>query len=205
MELVTGSIKNGEKMKNDKLLPCPFCGSEALLHTVESHSHILATFMPDYTGGSFIECTNCTCSMSGDNEEEAISVWNTRKPVEKVVEQLEEMRIQAEKDMQLSDTVDEANVYGGKMLAYEVTIAIVQNGGNTDVSETNVGNNGWVPVSERLPEESFESVIGWDEYRKRCVFVQYRNGRWILGLNETINVNITAWQPLPKPYTGEKQ
>ena len=31
----------------------------------------------------------------------------------------------------------------------------------------------WIPCSERLPEESLNSVIGWDEYRKRCCFVQY--------------------------------
>ena len=26
----------------------------------------------------------------------------------------------------------------------------------------------WIPVEERLPEESLNSVIGWDEYRERC-------------------------------------
>ena len=29
----------------------------------------------------------------------------------------------------------------------------------------------WIPVSERLPEESLNSVIGWDTYRNRCCFV----------------------------------
>lgn len=29
----------------------------------------------------------------------------------------------------------------------------------------------WIPVEERLPEESLNSVIGWDEYRERCCFV----------------------------------
>lgn len=31
--------------------------------------------------------------------------------------------------------------------------------------------SGWIPVSERLPEESLNSVIGWDTYRNRCCFV----------------------------------
>ena len=32
-------------------------------------------------------------------------------------------------------------------------------------------NDGWIPVEERMPEESLNSVIGWDEYRERCCFV----------------------------------
>lgn len=61
----------------------------------------------------------------------------------------------------------------------------------------------WVPVEERLPEESLNSVIGWDEHRERCVFVQFWNGRWIFG-NDIEPVLITAWQPLPEPYKPKK-
>lgn len=68
--------------------------------------------------------------------------------------------------------------------------------GDTD---TNVVSNGWIPVSERLPEESLNSVIGWDTYRERCCFVQYLGGRFVLG-DDTESVNITAWMPLPKQY-----
>ena len=57
----------------------------------------------------------------------------------------------------------------------------------------------WIPVSERLPEESLNSVIGWDTYRERCCFAQYAGGRFILG-DDTDSVNITAWMPLPEPY-----
>lgn len=57
----------------------------------------------------------------------------------------------------------------------------------------------WIPCSERLPEESLNSVLGWDEYRDRCCFVQYLNGKWVLG-NDIESVKITAWQPLPEPY-----
>lgn len=60
-------------------------------------------------------------------------------------------------------------------------------------------SGGWIPCSERLPEESLNSVLGWDEYRQRCCFVQYYGGRWILG-NGIESVKITAWQPVPEPY-----
>lgn len=57
----------------------------------------------------------------------------------------------------------------------------------------------WISVSERLPEESLNSVIGWDAYRERCVFVQYIDGHFqITGSDESFN--IVAWQPLPEPY-----
>lgn len=64
-------------------------------------------------------------------------------------------------------------------------------------------DNDWIPCSERLPEESLNSVIGWDKYRNRCCFVQYLGGRWILG-NDIETVKIIAWRPLPEPYK-EKQ
>lgn len=63
-------------------------------------------------------------------------------------------------------------------------------------------NNGWIPVSERLPEESLNSVIGWDEYRQRCCFVQYYNGIWKLGDYES--VKITHWQPTPLDPVQQK-
>lgn len=64
-------------------------------------------------------------------------------------------------------------------------------------------NDGWISVEERLPEESLNSVIGWDEYRERCCFVQYYGGRWILGADRE-PVNIIAWRPLPEPYRPER-
>lgn len=59
----------------------------------------------------------------------------------------------------------------------------------------------WIPVSERLPEESLDSVLAWDEYRNRCVFAQYYGGHWYL--KDEI-IKITAWQPVPEPYRGKK-
>ena len=59
----------------------------------------------------------------------------------------------------------------------------------------------WIPVEERLPEESLNSVIGWDKYRERCCFVQYYAGSWHLGDE---SVRIIAWMPLPEPYQPEE-
>lgn len=60
----------------------------------------------------------------------------------------------------------------------------------------------WIPCSERLPEESLNSVIGWDRFRERCVFVQYMDGHFqITGKQESFD--IIAWMPLPEPYKEE--
>ncbi len=59
----------------------------------------------------------------------------------------------------------------------------------------------WIPVEERLPEESLNSVIGWDKYRERCCFVQYYAGSWHLGDE---SVRIIAWMPLPELYQQEE-
>lgn len=60
----------------------------------------------------------------------------------------------------------------------------------------------WIPVSERLPEESLNSVIGWDAYRERCVFVQYIDGYFqITGSDESFD--IVAWMPVPEPYEAK--
>lgn len=57
-------------------------------------------------------------------------------------------------------------------------------------------DNDWIPVEERLPEESLNSVIGWDEYRDRCCFVQYYAGKWALRADRE-PIKITHWRPLP--------
>ena len=62
----------------------------------------------------------------------------------------------------------------------------------------------WIPVSERLPEESLNSVIGWDTYRNRCCFLQYLGGRFVLG-DDIYSVNVTAWMPLPEPYLESEE
>lgn len=69
-------------------------------------------------------------------------------------------------------------------------------------TNTNVGSSDWIPVTDRLPEESLYSVLGWDAYRERCCFVQYIGGRFVLG-DDTESVDIKAWRPLPEPYGEE--
>lgn len=68
-------------MSETKLKPCPFCGGEA-----EAKKEI---------GGSCwkVKCKQCSCEVGRywfHNKNHAIIAWNTRKPMDNIVEQLEE-------------------------------------------------------------------------------------------------------------------
>lgn len=78
-------------MSEIKLLPCPFCGGEAIIQVISSHTHEITKWLPDYNGEAIVEC-ECGCSIMRDTEEEAIKAWNTRKTVEKAVKELEELQ-----------------------------------------------------------------------------------------------------------------
>lgn len=108
---------------------CPFCGGEAKIVRYCGKKTIV-----------YVECTNCLAYMGNqriitssnrgkeyfESEEKLINAWNTRKPMDNIVEKLEEKQYQAEKDMGLSEAIDEMNGYGGMSIAYETAINIVK-------------------------------------------------------------------------------
>lgn len=63
------------------LKPCPFCGGEA--ETENRHNR--------YTDWWEVKCTDCNASLNEryEYEFEAVDAWNTRKPMEAVVAELE--------------------------------------------------------------------------------------------------------------------
>lgn len=84
-------------MSEIKLLPCPFCGGEARLRGERY-------FQPNVRRN--VICKECF-SNSGwyKTDEEAIKAWNTRKPMERIIERLEE-----EKERKISATKTEINL-----------------------------------------------------------------------------------------------
>lgn len=63
-------------MSEIKLLPCPFCGGEAELVGDKYH---------------WVLCKDCKGgSHAFENVEEAIEKWNQRKPMQEIIERLEE-------------------------------------------------------------------------------------------------------------------
>ena len=75
-----------------------------------------------------------------------------------------------------------------------------------------VGNDGWIPVEERLPGEG-QKVLVWYEY---CRYGEYNrmlktygigwlfDGHWGGDVSGT-KARCIAWQPLPEPYRRFKK
>ena len=69
-------------MKNkNKLLPCPFCGGEAIIE------------YSDTTGQTYITCGNCTIELPNcyETDKEAIKVWNDQICAKSIAEKDEEI------------------------------------------------------------------------------------------------------------------
>lgn len=72
----------------------------------------------------------------------------------------------------------------------------------------------WVPVSERLPEYGVDmwdtGVIATVEGKEGNITYEsgivadawYEGGRWYINGVALKDAKVTAWMPLPEPYTG---
>lgn len=65
-----------------KLKHCPFCGGEAI-----KSAFSWGNITDEYT----IQCSVCGVRTSVLKSEDAINVWNTRTPMDNIVEKLEEL------------------------------------------------------------------------------------------------------------------
>lgn len=73
--------------------------------------------------------------------------------------------------------------------------------------------DGWIPVSEELPEEYKYVLVTVNEKHNKTIpdsvvmigCYTYEQG-WILnGYIDLVNLNVTAWLPLPEPYKEENE
>ena len=66
-------------------------------------------------------------------------------------------------------------------------------------------NNGWIPCSERLPEEYGDYLVWWTDITRKQYYeiVEYEpNNGWIGEIPQAVEgiYSVIAWQPLPEPY-----
>ena len=119
-----------------------------------------------------------------------------KKAFDKILERLE-------REIAGKPTPDEYN--NGINRAYQ----IVQEVAEEFATDTNIGNNGWIPCSERLPEEPFgclvtvidcEPVTQTDFENILPYFVGYDGESWNDEDGNEIPFEVIAWQPLPEPF-----
>lgn len=101
----------------DRLKPCPFCGGEARIRD-------LSIKIP-YDGiAHFVDCCQCDVrsGISFDGEQGAIEAWNTRKPMDRIVEQLEDA----------SCYIEDGDGHAGHLIFTDEAIEIVKEGGKDE-------------------------------------------------------------------------
>ena len=135
------------------------------------------------------------------------------KVFEKILERLEELH---------ERYVNQYGVVGGNPMAFAVKECkdIVHEVAEEFATDTNVGTNGWIPCSERLPEDGGYYLVTYHEWSKGNFLpkyndtyvrrMHYQKSERFTGWNYPVcvddraendtNREVIAWQPLPEVY-----
>lgn len=133
--------------------------------------------------------------------------------LEKILEEVENLNYYPEgmgcgiEDCGITDRY-EACEYGWNEAIETVVEAI----NNIEEAESSCGNDGWIPVSEKLPEEGQDvlaqfvvRIVSANNEVREAVYIHvlyYENGAW-QSFAGVPNGKVEAWQPLPEPYKEE--
>ena len=129
-------------MSEIKLLPCPFCGGEAEV------KFKFVTYNHDcHRTDFYVRCKKCDCQTGAwvDSEEVAGRIWNTRKPMQEILERLEDLKQhnlnEAQKCSEFENFQvymnDNRGFYRDNAKCYEVAIGVVKEVGGMNESNTN--------------------------------------------------------------------
>ena len=112
-------------MSRTKLKLCPFCSGKAKIHY-------------DYSNFALVQCSKCGIgTLHKPNEVDGVKEWNTRKPKDKFVEQLDLLREKAQKrreefiELNSNNNVIIKNIEyeRGRVYAFDDAIEVVKDGG----------------------------------------------------------------------------
>ena len=125
---------------------------------------------------------------------------------EKILEKLEEYEYEnlVEHDSEMANHCkqDCNDVNDCTLCVWDKAIEIVKQEAEKFGTDINVVSNGWIPCSERLPEEY--TVLCCDKYGEMIVghpyFDEVSNTNYSSESDNEMMYNCIAWQPLPEPY-----
>ena len=121
---------------------------------------------------------------------------------EKIIEKLGIRAEKSEKKEMDAEHFEYAQMYKGERIAFGDAIEIVK-------QEAEQCNNGWIPVSERLPNEAYGCLVTVMDCEPSTqtefenilpYFVGYDGETWNDADGEEIPFEVVAWQPIPEPY-----
>ena len=127
---------------------------------------------------------------------------------EKIIEKLEEYEYEnlVEHDSEMANHCkqDCNDINDCTLCVWDKAIEIVKQEAEKFVPDTNVGNNGWIPCSEKLPElrqdilvtVKYTGFMGMHGYWIQTGHMEAENDWW----GNCAGGEVIAWQPLPKPY-----
>ena len=122
---------------------------------------------------------------------------------EKIVDKLEELK---KAEIEREDLCDEEGFGDGEEIyedgksqgRFEQVVRIIE----IVKQEAEKYNNGWIPCSERLPEEY--TVLCCDKYGEMIIghpyFDEVSDTNYSAESDNEMMYNCVAWQPLPEPY-----
>ena len=100
----------------------------------------------------------------------------------------------------------DADLNKSTQLAFDDAIEIVKQEAEKFGTDTNVGSNGWIPCSERLPEPIRPVLVTLRNWMNDKCFVRvgrFHTDHWKTDEGIVENSIVLAWQPLPEPYQLE--
>ena len=124
------------------------------------------------------------------------------KAFEKILERLEENKSIIPVNRVLDDIIKDKPKELGQLMAYNNSIKIVQ-----EVADEYHG--GWIPCSERLPEDAFGCLVTVIDCEPSTqtdfenilpYVVGYDGDSWNDADGNVIPFEVIAWQPLPEPF-----
>ena len=122
---------------------------------------------------------------------------------ENIIEKLEESSVLRPNSKEFYNNPQNGE-YVDNVVLFRDAIEIVKQEAEKFGTDTNVGSNGWIPCSERLPEDDSICIVTV-EYPNNKTMVDYgwfdrKSVCWFVGTQEFRTSNILAWKPLPEPF-----
>ena len=137
---------------------------------------------------------------------------------EKIVEKLDESSVLRPNSKEFYNNPQNGE-YVDNVVLLRDAIEIVKQEAEKFSTDTNVGSNGWIPCSERLPKEYGDYLVAWRPLSMSAEDIMKKVGREVPHFYEIVEYDpddealwigsieqakgeyeIIAWQPLPQPY-----